>query len=294
MVFSSSRSCCFLLLLTFFASSPALPLALRCPTPAAADEQFTLYNETSNHPSRHGRKQAKERLHQVARMCARCQNSQDPMNPFLQALSYARSLSFSDWSGRIKVEDWLAFVHAFLLNVDMRVWYLLVFCCSAAFLSRIAVEFLAPSPPQLVPAKSNEVKGLPTSIAAELQPVSAVASIIQSCEGSAVDASLLDSGIHQRLRALELQCDALRAEAQRSSRLEAELAAANIRIEDLTRMVSLNQSASTPRASCSDTTPLKISHRTPSSAAAKSLTIRASVLQKAQVTPTSAVPSQLY
>ena len=238
-------------------------------------------------------------------MCAKCQNSQDPTNAFLQVLSHARSLSFSDWSGFIKVEDWLAYAHAFFLNVDMRVWYLLVFCCSAAFLSRIAVEFLAPSHPQLLPAKSNEVKGPPTSIAAEQQPVSAVASIIQSCEGSAVDASLLDSGIHQRLRALELQCDALRAEAQRSSRLEAELGAANILIEDLTRMVSLNQSASTPRAlsaapctaatpSCSDTTPLKISHRTPSSAAAKSLTIRASVLQKGQVTPTSAAPLQLH
>ncbi len=169
------------------------------------------------------------------------------------------------------------------------IWYFLLFCALGVLLSHIAIEILAPSQPP--PAGTNVAQQQPPESASAQQ---AAAANVKSLETAPAEASLLEA-MRQRLRALELQCDALRAEAQRSSRLEADLAAANIRIEQLTQRISSNKSVCTPcipsaepataaTPSFSDGTPLKFAHRTPSSAS-KSLTVRASVLQKTQTTP---------
>jgi len=193
---------------------------------------------------------------------------------------------------------WLAQARALPLLIDTRIWYLLLFSVAAAILSRVVIEILVPAepPPRLPPH--------PPSVSAAEQQLAApvLAPVIDPTRRPAADASVVDM-LRQRMRQLELECDGLRAEAQRASRLEAELAAAHIRIEQLADSISSSKSARTPSAptaapaaaatpSCSDGTPFKVAHRTPSSAATKGLTVRASVLQKAQATPI-ATPSQL-
>jgi hypothetical protein len=205
------------------------------------------------------------------------------MNLLLTALSSVRSLLD---------ERNLEFWRSALAEYSM-IWYFLLLCALGVLLSRIAIEILAPSQ-QLPPDASNVARQLlqKSAFAQQAAPAN-----LEYLDMAPADASFSEA-MRQRLRALELQCDALRAEAQRSSRLEADLAAANIRIEQLTQMVSSKTVCTpcVPSADCaaaatpsfSDGTPLKFAHRTPSSAA-KSLTVRASVLQKTQTTPSVAL-----
>jgi hypothetical protein len=219
------------------------------------------------------------------------------MSSLSQVLDYARAFSLSDWLRQITSEHHIKSLLTVLLDVDFRIWYFLFVCASVAFLSRIAIEILAFSQPH--PAENEPVERLPPIEAIRLK---AAAHKIEHSEAPVVDATALDR-LRRRLRALELECDTLRAEAQRSNRLEAELAAANMRVEELSHMLSSSRATSSPRALPSpvapaaaatpmSSTPLKISHRTPSSTATKSLTVRASLLPKGQATPT-ATPSLL-
>jgi hypothetical protein len=217
-------------------------------------------------------------------------------------LELVRSFSISDFFRHAINEQYFQSLRAFFSEFYI-VWYFLLFCAVVALLSRIAIEILAPSLPSSSPAAAAH--RLSEHVAAEHPAASARAPGVKHPERSPADTSLWDV-TRQRVRALELECDGLRAETQRCSRLETELAAANIRIEQLENMIPSTISASTPRVhsaahaavtpatpSFSEGTPLKITHRTPSSAATKGLTIRASVLHKVQTTP-SDTPSQSH
>jgi hypothetical protein len=130
------------------------------------------------------------------------------MNLLLTALSSVRSLLD---------ERNLEFGRSALAEYSM-IWYFLSLCALGVLLSRIAIEILAPS--QLPPDASN--------VARQLLPKSAFAqqaapANLEYLDMAPADASFSEA-MRQRLRALELQCDALRAEAQHISRLEADLA----------------------------------------------------------------------
>ncbi len=212
-------------------------------------------------------------------------------NHLSSALAYVRNFSFGEMFRHIMNQQFLNQMRSVFSGYEM-LWYFLLFCASAAVLSLIAIEILAPS-------ATNAAHKLSPKTATEQQAAAAVSPNVER-NGAAPAYASPQEATRQRLRDLELKCDTLSAEAQRSSRLEAELAAANIRIEELTHLISSYNSASTPRATfaapapapasatptLSGGTPLKVSHRTPSSAA-KSLTMRPSVLQKAQTTPVS-------
>jgi hypothetical protein len=210
------------------------------------------------------------------------------MNSLGLVFEYFRAFSFRDWLVHVTAEQHLASFRAIFVNVDSRIWCVLVLCCSLAFLARIAIEALAPSQPP--PADDGPAQRVPPVNSAER----CTAPEIEPSEGPAAASDML----RDRVRFLELQCDTLRAEARRCSILEAQLAAANMRVEELTHKFApaacsspthLNAAAAaTPTAS----TPFKISHRTPSSAATKSLTVRASLLQRELATPTG-TPLQL-
>jgi hypothetical protein len=219
------------------------------------------------------------------------------MNSLSRVLEYFSAFSMGDWLRHITSEQTFTSLRASLLILDDRIWYFLSTCALLAFVSRIALEIMVPSEP--FPAKDETARQLQSTTGATLQTT-----LPQSkpSETLAAGVTALDA-MRQRLRVLELECDTLRAEAQRSSRLEAELAAANMRVEELSHIVSSSRAASSPRtlptpaasalaATPIASTPLKILHRTPSSAATKSLTVRSSLLQKGQGTPTF-TPSQL-
>ena len=222
------------------------------------------------------------------------------MNNYLaSALAYVRNFSFGEMFRHIMNQQFFNQMRSAFSGYEM-LWYFLLFCASAAVLSLIAIEMLAPSQ-----TATNAAQKLSPKTATEQQAAAAVLPNVER-NGAAPAYASPQEATRQRLRDLELKCDTLIAKAQRSSRLEDELAAANIRIEELTHLISSYNSASTPRATfaapapapapaaapaaapatptLSGGTPLKVSHRTPSSAA-KSLTMRPSVLQKAQTTP---------
>lgn len=214
-------------------------------------------------------------------------------------LELFRSFSISDFFRHVINEQYLQSLRTFFSEFCI-IWYFLLFCAVVAVLSRIAIEILAPSLPSSSAAAAAQ--RLSEHVAAELHVASARASNAKHTERSPADTSLWDV-TRQRVRALELECDALRAEKQRCSLLETELAAANIRIEKLLHMIPTTISTSTPRVhtaahaavtpatpSFSEGTPHKITHRTPSSAATKGLTVRASVLHKVQTTPSVTLP----
>ena len=225
------------------------------------------------------------------------------MNFIVQGLALVRNFSFSDLYLQLATSQWLTQARALLLLVDNRIWYLLLFSVASAVLSRLVIEILVPAkqpPPATAEAHGHQPPPL-ADAAAQQRPASGLEPNPDPDGRRVADVSVSDT-LRRRLRQLELECDGLRVEAQRACCLEAELAAAHIRIEQLTHSIASSKSARTPSApipaaaaaatpSFSDGTPCKIAHRTPISAATKSLTVRASVLHKAQVTP-SATSSQ--
>ncbi len=223
---------------------------------------------------------------------------EDPMVS-ASLLELVRSFSISDFFRHVINEQYFQSLRAFFSEFYI-VWYFLLFCSVAALLSRIAIEILAPSLPAYSPTAAAH--RLSEHVAAESPAASARAPDVRHPGRSPADTSLWDV-TRQRVRALELECDGLRANTQRCTLLETELAKAHIRIEQLEGMIPSTNSASTPRVHAaayaavtpatppfSEGTPLKITHRTPSSAATKGLTIRASVLQKIQTTPSGTLP----
>jgi hypothetical protein len=222
------------------------------------------------------------------------------MNFIVQGVALVRNFSFSDLYLQLATSQWLTQARALLLLVDNRIWYLLLFSVASAVLSRLVIEILVPAeqpPPATAEAHGHQPPPITPDAAAQQRPASVLEPNPDPDGRRVVDVSVSDT-LRRRLRQLELECDGLRAEAQRACCLEAELAAAHIRIEQLTHNIASSQSARTPSApilaaaaaatpSFFDGTPCKIAHRTPISAATKSFTVRASVLHKAQVTPSA-------
>ncbi len=222
--------------------------------------------------------------------------SSGSMNSLDLFFEHLRAFSFSDWLRHVTAEQHLSSLRAVFPNVDSRIWYFLLLCSSLGFLTRIVIEILVPSQPS--PAKGEPAQRLLPANAAELRTAPQVGHSAQAA--LALDATASDV-MRDRVRSLELECDALRAEARRSSSLEAQLAAANMCIEELSQKLvpsacsphsHLNSAAAAAAATPTSSTPFKISHRTPSSAATKSLTVRASLLHRGLATPTG-TPSQL-
>jgi hypothetical protein len=220
------------------------------------------------------------------------------MNSLDLFFEHLRAFSFSDWLRHVTAEQHLSSLRAVFPNVDSRIWYFLLLCCFLGFLTRIVIETLVPSQPS--PAKGEPAQRLPPANAAELRTAPQVEHSAQAALALDATASIV---MRDRVHFLELECATLRAEARRSSSLEVQLAAANIRIEELElshKLVPaacsphshLNSAAASAAATPTSSTPFKILHRTPSSAATKSLTVRASLLQRGLATP-SGTPSQL-
>jgi hypothetical protein len=179
-------------------------------------------------------------------------------------LEHLRNFSFIEYYQSIVDSKQISSLVAAFLDLDV-CWHYFLLCVSGSLLSQLVIRILTAAPTS--PSKLELSNRLPSICIATPQHVED----ISPCT--------------------EMECDALRAEAQRCGRLEAELAVANIRIEELTQIIHSSNfprtfcsppaaSAAAATPTCTADTPLRIAHRTPSSAATKSLTVRASLLEK--------------
>jgi hypothetical protein len=202
-------------------------------------------------------------------------------------LEHLRNFSFIEYYQSIVDSKQISSLVAAFLDLDV-CWHYFLLCVSGSLLSQLVIRILTAAPTS--PSKLELSNRLPSICIATPQHVEDISPCTETQDRCAAEVYSAESNRH-RLRALEMECDALRAEAQRCGRLEAELAVANIRIEELTQIIHSSNfprtfcsppaaSAAAATPTCTADTPLRIAHRTPSSAATKSLTVRASLLQK--------------